>query len=87
MPVTLRSVASAQADQLKKCDIDEVICVMVGEPAEVKAVADKAGSTAVGLPLILAHQDAIGYFGTHNTRCETHACRLVARCWSSLPRL
>eukprot|EP00193_Tetraselmis_chui_P021812 CAMPEP_0177795516 /NCGR_PEP_ID=MMETSP0491_2-20121128/26276_1 /TAXON_ID=63592 /ORGANISM="Tetraselmis chuii, Strain PLY429" /LENGTH=254 /DNA_ID=CAMNT_0019318355 /DNA_START=196 /DNA_END=956 /DNA_ORIENTATION=- len=28
-------------DELKKCGIDGVLCVMVGQPAEVKAVADK----------------------------------------------
>jgi len=30
-------------DELKKCGIDDVLCVMVGQPEEVKAVADKTG--------------------------------------------
>uniref|UniRef100_A0A061S719 glutaredoxin-dependent peroxiredoxin n=1 Tax=Tetraselmis sp. GSL018 TaxID=582737 RepID=A0A061S719_9CHLO len=35
------------AGELKKCDIDAVLCVMVGDVSEVKAVADKATSPGV----------------------------------------
>ena len=41
---------SLQAGELKKCDIDMVLCVMVGQPSEVKEVAAKAGASVVSGP-------------------------------------